>query len=78
MGRQFSRSPHRHSRPSTAFQALRINFSRRLKAGIHNLQTFGICGNGDAHLLGSEFMDSRLRGNDGEGRAALHTLRNKC
>ena len=35
------------------------------QAGIHNLQTFGICGNGDARILGSEFMDSRLRGNDG-------------
>ena len=47
------------------------------QAGIHNLQTFGICGNGDAHLLGSEFMDSRLRGNDRQG-CPLHTLRNKC
>jgi hypothetical protein len=35
------------------------------KAGIHNLQTFGVCGIGDAHAFGSEFMDSRLRGNDG-------------
>ena len=35
------------------------------KAGIYNLQTFGVCDTGAAHLLGSEFMDSRLRGNDG-------------
>ena len=35
------------------------------QAGIHNLGTFGVCGTGDAHALGSEYMDSRLRGNDG-------------
>ncbi len=35
------------------------------KAGIHNLQIFGVCGIGDAHAFDSEYMDSRLRGNDG-------------
>ena len=35
------------------------------KAGIPNLQPFGVCDTGDAHLLGYEYMDSRLRGNDG-------------
>jgi hypothetical protein len=42
----------------------RARFVIPAKAGIHNLQTFGVCDIGDAHLLGSEFMDSRFRGND--------------
>jgi hypothetical protein len=43
----------------------RAHFVIPAKAGIHNLQTFGVCCIGDAHALGSEYMDSRLRGNDG-------------
>ena len=43
----------------------RATFVIPAKAGIHNLQTFGVCDTGDAHTHGSEFMDSRLRGNDG-------------
>jgi hypothetical protein len=43
----------------------RTRFVIPAKAGIHNLQTFGVCCTGDAHALDSEYMDSRLRGNEG-------------
>ncbi len=43
----------------------RTRFVILAKAGIHNLQTFGVRGSGDARALGSEYMDSRLRANDG-------------
>jgi hypothetical protein len=35
------------------------------KAGIHGHLVWGFCGNGSAYSVGSVFMDSRLRGNDG-------------
>ncbi len=43
----------------------RSSFVITAKAGIHNIQTFGVCETGDAHAPGCGFMDSRLRGNDG-------------
>jgi len=43
----------------------RATFVIPAQAGIHNLYTFGVCNTGDAYAFDSEFMDSRLRGNDG-------------
>ena len=54
--------PIRHSRPSAALQALRMNFSQRLKAGIHQATV-----SNHEKVRPSSPVDSRLRGNDGGG-----------